>query len=586
MKFFKSLSIGLLLMCVTLTSASAQVPDVFADTVITPQFFISLLAGVLLAIGFQVVLTALSVAIGITAVGNIQTKANEAPDPNRNDHSNDPSDTPMGVKISSGLGLFTMITASVALFFASLLAVKLALIGNVGVGIILGLVIWATFFTTMAYLEVKSVSSLLGTLISTVLAGVKSSASALQNLFQGSPYGKIENIADHTVEKLRKEIDHAVDFDQVNKTIEDYIDRIDKNTPDYEKIKQDMTNLLTDIRIEERSVTGEDGSLDHETFIKLASEQSNLSKKDVQKLGNVFQEAQKAAGEGDTNEDKAKKVAATLTNANEEDIDGYVSRIEEYLRNTGKEEISPESIREDIEKIVENPSNAQSILTNRANKMDRSTLVALLEQNKNIKHDQAEQVVGYVEKAIDYVANKASDVQSKAQEQKDSAQQTATAQTNGAGDQAKRAAQPSPQSQQKIKTYLDGLGRPELQYDSLKRDLEKIMHDPKHSPEVIKNRLSKFDRQTLTALLTSNDRISRRDIENIVRRVDESKNNLLARAEQLESETRIQAEKAKQAALHQAENARKTAASAAWWLFGTAVVSGFAAALGGWLAIL
>ena len=586
MKFFKSLSIGLLLMCVTLTSASAQVPDVFADTVITPQFFISLLAGVLLAIGFQVVLTALSVAIGITAVGNIQTKANEAPDPNRNDHSNDPSDTPMGVKISSGLGLFTMITASVALFFASLLAVKLALIGNVGVGIILGLVIWATFFTTMAYLEVKSVSSLLGTLISTVLAGVKSSASALQSLFQGSPYGKIENIADHTVEKLRKEIDHAVDFDQVNKTIEDYIDRIDKNTPDYEKIKQDMTNLLTDIRIEERSVTGEDGSLDHETFIKLASEQSNLSKKDVQKLGNVFQEAQKAAGEGNTNEDKAKKVAATLTNASEEDIDGYVSRIEEYLRNTGKEEISPESIREDIEKIVENPSNAQSILTNRANKMDRSTLVALLEQNKNIKHDQAEQVVGYVEKAIDYVANKASDVQSKAQEQKDSAQQTATAQTNGAGDQAKRAAQPSPQSQQKIKTYLDGLGRPELQYDSLKRDLEKIMHDPKHSPEVIKNRLSKFDRQTLTALLTSNDRISRRDIENIVRRVDESKNNLLARAEQLESETRIQAEKAKQAALHQAENARKTAASAAWWLFGTAVVSGFAAALGGWLAII
>ena len=586
MKFFKSLSIGLLLMCVTLTSASAQVPDVFADTVITPQFFISLLAGVLLAIGFQVVLTALSVAIGITAVGNIQTKANEAPDPNRNDHSNDPSDTPMGVKISSGLGLFTMITASVALFFASLLAVKLALIGNVGVGIILGLVIWAAFFTTMAYLEVKSVSSLLGTLISTVLAGVKSSASALQNLFQGSPYGKIENIADHTVEKLRKEIDHAVDFDQVNKTIEDYIDRIDKNTPDYEKIKQDMTNLLTDIRIEERSVTGEDGSLDHETFIKLASEQSNLSKKDVQKLGNVFQEAQKAAGEGNTNEDKAKKVAATLTNASEEDIDGYVSRIEEYLRNTGKEEISPESIREDIEKIVENPSNAQSILTNRANKMDRSTLVALLEQNKNIKHDQAEQVVGYVEKAIDYVANKASDVQSKAQEQKDSAQQTATAQTNGAGDQAKRAAQPSPQSQQKIKTYLDGLGRPELQYDSLKRDLEKIMHDPKHSPEVIKNRLSKFDRQTLTALLTSNDRISRRDIENIVRRVDESKNTLLSKAEEFEAETRIQAEKAKQAALHQAENARKTAASAAWWLFGTAVVSGFAAALGGWLAIL
>ena len=44
--------------------------------VATPQFFVSLLAGVLLAIGFQVLLTALSVAIGISAVGNVQHHAN------------------------------------------------------------------------------------------------------------------------------------------------------------------------------------------------------------------------------------------------------------------------------------------------------------------------------------------------------------------------------------------------------------------------------------------------------------------------------------------------------------------------------
>ncbi len=116
----------------------------------------------LLAIGFQVLLTALSVAIGFTAIGNVQHQANRASSDSTDDDANSGSTTPMGVKISSGVGIWTMITASIALFFAARLAVKLSLIGNAAIGVTLGLVIWAAFFTTLAYLEVKSVSTLSG----------------------------------------------------------------------------------------------------------------------------------------------------------------------------------------------------------------------------------------------------------------------------------------------------------------------------------------------------------------------------------------------------------------------------------------
>ena len=563
-----------LALCLVSTHSFAQDAPFLTDVVATPQFFVSLLSGLLLAIGFQVLLTALSVAIGITAVGNVQHRANH---PSADAEDSD-SSTPVGVMISSSVGIWTLVTSSVALFFAAMLAVKLSLIGNVAIGVTLGLVIWAAFFTTLAYLEIKSVSTLLGSLISAVVSGIKSSASVVQGLFQGSPYDKIEDIANHTIEKVRTELEDSVDLSQINQKIDDHIKHMEAAGPDYEQVKEDMINLLKDIRIEETSDT-HDGELDTETFIKLASEQSSLSKSDVKKLTRTFKEAQQAAKQGEGHEDKAKKVAAQLTQQSEADIDGYVQQIEEYLRSTDKEEVSPEAIRDDIERIIEHPRNAQSIITNRAQQLDRSTWVALLEQNKQMNHDRAEKVVSYVEQAIDYVAHKADDVQGK---QQDAEARVGQANTPAAG----KAKQLSEQAEAKVRNYLDGLGRPELQYDSLKWDLEKIMNDPKVAPQVIKRRIEQFDRETLMSLLTSNERLSRSDVEGLSRRIDETKRRVLTRMEETERQAEIALERAKQEALHQAENARKTAAAAAWWLFGTAVASGAAAALGGWVAIL
>ncbi len=584
MKFTKPILLSALVLSLASTSAFAQDSLFLTDVVATPQFFVSLLAGVLLAIGFQVLLTALSVAIGISAIGNVQHHANHpSHDSNKDKNDSSGSDTPMGVKISSGLGLFTLITSSIALFFAAMLAVKLSLIGNAAIGVTLGLVIWAAFFTALAYLEITSVSTLVGSLINTVTSGVKSSASAVSSMFQGSPYSKIEDIADHTINKVRNELHDSLDLNQINEKIDEYVKRVEESGPDYEQVKNDMVNILKDIRIEEKTENKMGGEIDTEMFIKFASEQSNVSKKDAKKLGKAFQDAQKAVEEGDTNEDKAKKVASKLSGRSEEEISGYVQQIEEYLRSTDKEEVNPDAIRDDIEKIIENPKNAQEILSSRAGKTDRSTWVALLEKDQRMNHDRAEKVVSYVEQAIDFVAKRTDDVKQSAQ----GAQASVAEHKDQAKGQADgKAKQLSPQAEGKLKGYFDSLNRPELQYDSLKRDVKKIMNDPQAAPEVIKNRLSRFDRETLMALLTSNDRLSRRDIENLSGKFDESKSNVLSKVDEIERETAIALERAKQEALHQAENTRKTAASAAWWLFATAVVSGIAAALGGWVAII
>ena len=579
MKYRKHAFSVIVALCLVSTSALAQESLFLTDVVATPQFLVSLLAGLLLAIGFQVLLTALSAAIGISAIGNIQKQVNT---PSSGDSSSDDSDTSLGVKISSGVGLWTLITASVALFFAALLAVKLSLVGNAVIGVTLGLVIWAAFFTTLAYLEIKSVSTLLGSLISLVSSGVKSSASAVQSLFQSSPYGKIEDIANHTVEKIRAELEDAVDLDQISAKIDEYVSRMEESGPDYEQVKQDMIALLTDIRIEEKKETGSSGTVDTKTFIKLASGQVNVSKQDAKKLGQVFEEAQRAVEEGDGKEEQAKKVVASLSGKSEEEIGGYVQHIEEYLRSTDQESVDPDAIRDDIERMIKDPRHAQDIITDRAKQFDRATWVALLEKDKRMNHDRAETMVGYVEQAINFVAGKVDSTQEKAED----AQTTVAARTDEAQKSSgKPTMQTSAKAERRIKSYLNGLNRPELAYGSLKKDVMKVLDDPKTAPQVLRRRLEKFDRNTLMALLTANDRLSRQDIEGLTQRIDESKQQVLTKVEEVERKTESALEEAKQAALHQAENARKTAASAAWWLFATAVASGAAAALGGWVAI-
>ena len=197
-----------------LTSGSVSAQDVqlpLTDVIATPQFLVSILAGVLLAIGFQVLLTSLSVAIGFSAIGNVEEQANSS-NSNKNSSDNSSSSTPLGVKISSGVGIWTLLTSSIALFCAALLAVKLSLVGNIATGITLGLVIWATFFTALAYLEGKAVSTLLGSLINTVTSGLRSAASSVQDVFSSSQKKEIQNIADNTIEKVRNEMEDALDL--------------------------------------------------------------------------------------------------------------------------------------------------------------------------------------------------------------------------------------------------------------------------------------------------------------------------------------------------------------------------------------
>ncbi len=138
----------------------------------------------------------------------------------------------------------------------------------------------------------------------------------------------------------------------------------------------------------------------------------------------------------------------------------------------------------------------------------------------------------------------------------------------------------------RIRSYLNSLERPELNYDSIKRDVRQLFDDPQAGFDALRDRLSSFNRDTLVALISSRDDISEEDANRIIDQIEGARNTVLQRAERLHHEAQRRLEEVKHQAQKQAEETRKAAATAAWWLFATAVVSAIFSALGGAIAVV
>lgn len=137
----------------------------------------------------------------------------------------------------------------------------------------------------------------------------------------------------------------------------------------------------------------------------------------------------------------------------------------------------------------------------------------------------------------------------------------------------------------RVRNYLNSLDRPELNYDGIKRDVRQMFNDPQAGFESIRDRLGSFNRETLVALMSSREDISEADANRIIDQIEGARNNVLQRAERLQHEAQRRLEEVKRQTQRQAEETRKAAESAAWWLFGTALVSAIASAIAGAIAV-
>ena len=339
-------------------------------------------------------------------------------------------------------------------------------------------------------------------------------------------------------------------YNKVTTSLSDYLRNTGKAELNPDSIQRDLDLLFNDPQAGMYALRRRLSQVDRDTLVKLVSQREDLSEEQVNQVIDQVQE----------NIRRITGAPRRLALRTQQRVMDFETAVEEYLRNTDKEELDPEGIKRDLQLLARDPRLGMTNLGQRLSRFDRNTIISLLSQRPDMTPEEAERVVAQFESVRDRIVFQLQDVQYRLQ---------------GAVDRIFA----------RIRNYLNNLERPELNYDSIKADLRTMMDDPQAGFDALRSRLGQFDRGTLVALMSSRRDISEADANRLIDQVESARTSVLQRAERIQLETQRRLEEVKRQAQKQAEETRKAAASAAWWLFATAVVSAIAAAAAGAIAV-
>ncbi|BAZ32126.1 hypothetical protein NIES4074_46280 [Cylindrospermum sp. NIES-4074] len=340
-------------------------------------------------------------------------------------------------------------------------------------------------------------------------------------------------------------------YDSVTTAIADYLRKTGKEELNPEGIQRDFARLFENPKEGSVALRRRLSHIDRDTLVKLLSQRQDLSEDQVNQVIDGVQTSIR-------NVVRAPRRLATRT---QQRVQTFKAYLEEYLRQTGKEELNPESIKRDVQLLLHDPRVGMESFSDRLAHFDRSTIIALLKIREDISDVEAAKIADNIVSVRDQFVEQVRGIQRRIQD----AIEDVFA---------------------RIRNYLNSLDRPELNYDSVKRDVRQLFEDPQAGFEALRDRLSSFDRDTLVAVLSSREDISEEDANRIIDQIERARNTVLQRAERLQHEAQRRLEEVKHQAQRQAEETRKAAATAAWWLFTTAFVSAIFSALGGAIAVV
>ncbi|MEH2126667.1 MFS transporter [Nostoc sp.] len=340
-------------------------------------------------------------------------------------------------------------------------------------------------------------------------------------------------------------------YDSVTTMIADYLRNTGKQELNPEGIQRDLTRLFENPKEGAVALRRRLSQVDRDTLVKLLSQRQDLSEEQVNEIIDSTQTSIR-------NFVRAPRRLASRTQQRVESFKGY---LEEYLRQTGKEELNPEGIKRDLQLLLHDPRVGVESFGDRLSQFDRDTIIALLKIREDISDEEAARIADNIVSVREQFVEQVRSIQRGIQDAIDGVFA-------------------------RIRNYLNSLDRPELNYDSLKRDIRTVFDDPQAGFDALRDRLSSFDRDTLVAIMSSREDISEEDANRIIDQIERARNTVLQRAERIQHEAQRRLEQVKHQAQRQAEETRKAAATAAWWLFATAFVSAIFSALGGAIAVV
>lgn len=362
---------------------------------------------------------------------------------------------------------------------------------------------------------------------------------------------QVESVRDNILQAPQKLAGKAKEqYEQTTQVISDYLRNTNLEELNPEGIQRDLQTLLNEPKAGASALQSRLSQVDRETLVKLLSQRDDLTEEQVNQTIDQIQASIRSII----------KAPRRLASRVQQQAVDFESNLEGYLRNANKAELNPDGIKRDLQLLLQDPRAGLNSLGDRASQFNRETFVALLAQREDMTEEEANRIADQVESNYKAVVGQIQQVQQAVQSTID----------KGFGN---------------VRNYLNGLERPELDYDGIKQDFSKLFDDPQVGLEALRDRLTQFDRDTLVAVLSSRQDISQADADRIISQVESARDSALHRIERVQQETQKRLEAIKHEAQKQVRETRKVASGAAWWVFSSALFSLAASALAGYLAV-
>ncbi|WP_019503730.1 hypothetical protein [Pleurocapsa sp. PCC 7319] len=258
-------------------------------------------------------------------------------------------------------------------------------------------------------------------------------------------------------------------------------------------IKRELELLLRDPQAGSSALRARLERFDRDTLVQLLSQRQDLTEEQIEDTLDTVEGIWM----------RVTNAPQRLAGKAQEQYDQATSAITSYLRRTGKPELNPRGIERDLTLLLDNPKLGSKAIRQRLAAMDRDTLVQLLAQRRDLSQDDVNRVIDDVQSTLRSIAKAPRRAAIRTQEKIQDFQSA-------------------------IADYLRSTDKSELNPSGIKRDMELLLNDPRAGAESLKDRLAKFDRDTLVALLTQRGDISEGDVNQVVDQVLEVRDNVLA----------------------------------------------------------
>jgi len=462
-----------------------------------PRFFVALISGILLAFAIQLMLTNFSVAAGISYLGRSSSSKD---DHSHSDESNGGVGTAMR-KISTGVGIWTLITVSIALFFACYLAVQLSLLSNIGLAAIVGLVIWAAYFSLLIWFSSSTVGSLIGSVVNTATSSFQMLVGAATAALGGQAAKRqAVSTAEAVVDAVKHELGSGIDPVSIRESIEDYINRLRLPEFNMGQIRRDFESLLNDPEIAELAENDRLRHIDRQTFVDLVSRRTDFSKQEVDRLADLLQ----GVWEQTLGRTRRRDTRAELI---------------DYLQTTQPGQLQIQELNAKLDRLLAEQRSQQSgggsdssggWLQNTV-QTGMNSLIGLLAGRTDLSDLDLEKALGKLQQAPAKLSEQASKTMNKVQ---------------GSGT-AKQSEGPI---RVDVDNYLHNTYSWQMTSERVAREFREVLYDPEADPNAVIAQLSSLNRNYFVDALTSRGVFAQAKIQQLADQLESIRQEVLTTA--------------------------------------------------------